>query len=95
MVLTKHFLVVFTLLVVSKICDGQGLKLGYYRKTCPKVEAIVKQETTKIITTAPTLAAPLLRMHFHDCFVRVRWFMFYAHACILQTDISIELISDL
>ncbi|XP_073304669.1 peroxidase 27-like [Primulina huaijiensis] len=70
MALTKHFLVVFALLLVSNICDGQGLKLGYYRKTCSKVEAIVKKETTKIITTAPTLAAPLLRMHFHDCFVR-------------------------
>ncbi|XP_073121256.1 peroxidase 27-like [Henckelia pumila] len=68
--IAKHLLVVFAFLVVFNICDGQGLKIGYYRKTCPKVEAIVKKETTKIITTAPTLAAPLLIMHFHDCFVR-------------------------
>ncbi|KAH6780531.1 Peroxidase superfamily protein [Perilla frutescens var. hirtella] len=55
---------------IFTLCDAQGLSLEYYKKTCPSVEAIVKKETAKIISVAPTLAAPLLRMHFHDCFVR-------------------------
>ncbi|XP_010240935.1 PREDICTED: peroxidase 27-like [Nelumbo nucifera] len=49
---------------------AQGLKVGFYKKTCPSVEAIVKKTTAHFISRAPTLASPLLRMHFHDCFVR-------------------------
>ena len=56
---------------VLNLADAQGLKVGYYEKTCPSVEKIVKQATAKFMSRAPTLAAPLLRMHFHDCFVRV------------------------
>ena len=47
------------------------LEVGYYSKTCPSVEAIVRNETEKILAAAPSLAGPLLRLHFHDCFVRV------------------------
>ena len=47
------------------------LEVGYYSKTCPNVEAIVRNETEKILAAAPSLAGPLLRLHFHDCFVRV------------------------
>ncbi|KAK9133532.1 hypothetical protein Scep_013060 [Stephania cephalantha] len=50
--------------------NAKGLSAKYYSKTCPSVEAIVKKTTTSFISRAPTLAAPLLRLHFHDCFVR-------------------------
>ncbi|OEL15488.1 Peroxidase 1 [Dichanthelium oligosanthes] len=46
------------------------VEVGYYSKTWPNVEAIVREEMKKIISAAPTLAGPLLRLHFHDCFVR-------------------------
>jgi peroxidase len=49
------------------------LEIGYYSKTCPNVEAIVREEMEKIIAAAPSLAGPLLRLHFHDCFVRVSY----------------------
>ncbi|KAL7239048.1 hypothetical protein ACSBR2_005028 [Camellia fascicularis] len=55
------------LMVVS---DG-WVKLGFYHKTCPSIEAIVKETTAPFISRAPTLAAPLIRMHFHDCFGRI------------------------
>lgn len=58
-------LVFFTGKVVAQ------LELGYYSKTCSNVEAIVHAEMEKIISAAPSLAGPLLRLHFHDCFVRV------------------------
>ncbi|KAA8524587.1 hypothetical protein F0562_011010 [Nyssa sinensis] len=56
-------------LLVLDLADGQGLKVGFYQKTCPSVETIVKQTTAGFISRTPTLAAPLLRMHFHDCIV--------------------------
>ncbi|KAM3208808.1 hypothetical protein ACQJBY_063470 [Aegilops geniculata] len=47
-----------------------NLQIGFYSKTCPDAEKIVREEMIKIIAAAPSLAGPLLRLHFHDCFVR-------------------------
>ncbi|XP_022847826.1 peroxidase 27-like [Olea europaea var. sylvestris] len=70
MAFPKYLAVFIALVAVFNISNAQGLKLGFYRKTCPSVEAIVKKTTARVISRAPTLAAPLLRLHFHDCFVR-------------------------
>lgn len=43
----------------------------FYSESCPSVEAIVRKELVSALSTTPNLAAALLRMHFHDCFVRV------------------------
>ncbi|WVZ87254.1 hypothetical protein U9M48_033923, partial [Paspalum notatum var. saurae] len=53
----------------SGIPNPSGLRVGFYQYTCPNAEAIVRDEMTKIISQVPSLAGPLLRMHFHDCFV--------------------------
>ncbi|KAL6992712.1 Peroxidase 27 [Sarracenia purpurea var. burkii] len=50
--------------------NGQGLKIGFYEETCPIAEAVVKKTIDQVLSVAPSLAGPLLRMHFHDCFVR-------------------------
>nr|CAD1841106.1 unnamed protein product [Ananas comosus var. bracteatus] len=57
------------LVFLSCLAEAQ-LKLGFYEETCPHVEDIVREEMTEILKVAPSLAGPLLRMHFHDCFVR-------------------------
>ncbi|KAI3780827.1 hypothetical protein L2E82_10819 [Cichorium intybus] len=57
-------LLFLTLVLAS--ANGNSLKLGFYLKTCPKAEAIVETVTADHISLAPSLAAPLLRMHFHD-----------------------------
>lgn len=68
----KLVMALSVLLLISLISvDAQGLRLGYYKYACPKAEYIVEKTTTDLINKAPTLAAALLRMHFHDCFVRV------------------------
>ncbi|KAM0895974.1 hypothetical protein ACQ4PT_023494 [Festuca glaucescens] len=62
-------LAVVAVLAASSAAVAQ-LEIGFYSKTCPQVEEIVREEMIKIIAAAPSLAGPLLRLHFHDCFVR-------------------------
>ncbi|OAY25995.1 peroxidase 27 [Manihot esculenta] len=59
----------FVLLLAFSPVNAQ-LKVGFYSKTCPKAEAIAKEVIDGVLSVAPSLAGPLLRMHFHDCFVR-------------------------
>ncbi|CAN4099633.1 unnamed protein product [Withania somnifera] len=44
--------------------------MNYYHKSCPSVETIVREITWSKVAADPTLAAKLLRLHYHDCFVR-------------------------
>ncbi|GAB2298812.1 hypothetical protein Dimus_032890 [Dionaea muscipula] len=64
----------FKLLLVTLVLIGsanaKGLKVGFYRKSCPNAELIVKDIIHDVISVAPSLSGPLLRLHFHDCFVR-------------------------
>lgn len=65
---------VLVLLVLSAAASSAagGLQMDFYSSSCPRVEELVKEEMVDILKQAPTLAGPLLRLHFHDCFVRVR-----------------------
>ncbi|KAF7147732.1 hypothetical protein RHSIM_Rhsim03G0048900 [Rhododendron simsii] len=46
------------------------LQIGFYNSTCPQAELIVRQVIQQQFETDDTITAALLRMHFHDCFVR-------------------------
>ncbi|GJN31580.1 hypothetical protein PR202_gb19994 [Eleusine coracana subsp. coracana] len=56
------------LLVLASAC--QGLQVGYYKDTCPSVEAIVRDEVKKFVYKDAGIGAGLIRMLFHDCFVQ-------------------------
>ncbi|KAF4382625.1 hypothetical protein F8388_015453 [Cannabis sativa] len=46
------------------------LQMGFYSKSCPQAEKIVQDFIDKNIPKAPAMSSSLIRMQFHDCFVR-------------------------
>ncbi|CAL9207931.1 unnamed protein product [Musa hybrid cultivar] len=57
-------------LCLSAIGTEAHLRVGFYSYSCPKAEVIVKKELKKALKADAGIGADLLRMHFHDCFVR-------------------------
>jgi len=57
----------FCILVPSALAQ---LRLGFYVRTCPKAEAIVNGVVASRFILDRSITAALLRMQFHDCFVR-------------------------
>ncbi|KAL3513943.1 hypothetical protein ACH5RR_026660 [Cinchona calisaya] len=48
----------------------EGLSWDFYDNSCPKLESIIRKQLKKVFKQNIGLAAGLLRLHFHDCFVR-------------------------
>ncbi|XP_030519879.1 peroxidase 57-like [Rhodamnia argentea] len=61
--------VVLVLLFVLPLALAD-LRVGFYSSACPQAESIVRQVVQKRFGTDRSITAALLRMHFHDCFVR-------------------------
>lgn len=54
-----------------------GLRMDYYILACPVADLIIKNTVNRHLQKDPTLAASLVRMHFHDCFIQVRYLSFF------------------
>lgn len=48
-----------------------SLKYGFYKKSCPNAEKIVFREMQEAYANDRTVAPGIVRLIFHDCFVRV------------------------
>ncbi|GLJ10367.1 hypothetical protein SUGI_0126960 [Cryptomeria japonica] len=48
---------------------GAQLTTTFYDTSCPALQSIVRRLVLQAIVTETRMAASLLRMHFHDCFV--------------------------
>ncbi|XP_078148624.1 peroxidase 27-like [Carex rostrata] len=55
---------------LEKDRSRQGLKVNFYETACPNAEDLVAQEMKQIQAEDATLMPSLIRLHFHDCFVR-------------------------
>ncbi|XP_016201429.1 peroxidase 64 [Arachis ipaensis] len=58
------------IIILSAVSSGNSLSLNHYEKSCPNVEFIVAKAVKDATTRDKTVPAALLRMHFHDCFIR-------------------------
>ncbi|KMT09475.1 hypothetical protein BVRB_6g129470 [Beta vulgaris subsp. vulgaris] len=70
-----NHLIVLCFLVVAPVClsmksQGGPLYPQFYGHSCPKVEEIVWSVVAKAVAKERRMAASLLRLHFHDCFVK-------------------------
>ncbi|PAN33314.1 hypothetical protein PAHAL_6G011100 [Panicum hallii] len=69
----KSFVRLLILVQVAAALAGPvaaELSMDYYGMTCPFAEYIVRNVVGEALMKDPTLAASLLRLHFHDCFVQ-------------------------
>ncbi|MED6146227.1 hypothetical protein PIB30_032605 [Stylosanthes scabra] len=70
------------IIILSAVSTGNSLSLNHYEKSCPNVELIVAKTVKDATAKDKTVPAALLRMHFHDCFIRVMLYYFIPGACI-------------
>lgn len=61
----------FFLLLTTLPQSRAALDVHYYDKTCPQVEKIIFQTVYNASMHDPKVPARILRMFFHDCFIRV------------------------
>lgn len=57
-------------LLAAPSAEATGLKVGYYNKKCRGVENVVKWHIIRAIKQNHRVGAQLIRLVFHDCFVR-------------------------
>ncbi|XP_020219803.1 peroxidase 44 [Cajanus cajan] len=62
----------FTILIIFFVFPiaFADLRVGFYSSSCPRAEEIVRQVVQRNFNQDRTVTGALLRMHFHDCFVR-------------------------
>lgn len=61
---------VVTLVVLSTICDAQ-LSSTFYDSACPNALSTIRTAIRTAVSKERRMAASLIRLHFHDCFVQV------------------------
>ncbi|XP_031390708.1 lignin-forming anionic peroxidase-like [Punica granatum] len=66
---TFHFILVMLVIGLSTSCHAQ-LSSVFYDKTCPNALSTIRTAIRTAISRERRMAASLIRLHFHDCFVQ-------------------------
>jgi hypothetical protein len=83
------YVAVLLIMVVTGAHDVGGLQVGYYANSCPGAETIVTATVGAYHQYGdPFYAAGVLRMHFHDCWVRVSRFSSPAADRVMRSNSS-------
>ncbi|KAF5780135.1 putative peroxidase [Helianthus annuus] len=69
---TNMFSLIFSFIILglAHLNLVNTLSPSYYDQTCPNAESTITSVVKKAMLNDPTVPAALLRMHFHDCFIR-------------------------
>ncbi|GLJ37514.1 hypothetical protein SUGI_0762300 [Cryptomeria japonica] len=66
----RIFCVFMLIMAANVVGHPNGLSPGVYQHSCPNALSIVKSVVEKAVEKEARMAASLLRLHFHDCFVQ-------------------------
>ncbi|XP_020598839.1 peroxidase P7-like [Phalaenopsis equestris] len=68
-IMSKCLLALLLLNLLSYNVQAQLSSSGFYARSCPKLQSIVSSTMAKAVANEPRMAASILRLFFHDCFV--------------------------
>lgn len=71
----KALFMVLVVVVSSCLADGK-LSPKFYSKSCPSLQDIVRKAMTKAVSDDRQTSASILRMFYHDCFVKVYLYLY-------------------
>ena len=74
LLLPRRSLLLLLLLAVhaAAASASAALQLHFYARSCPRAEALVRRAVRRRAAHDRSVLPALIRLHFHDCFVRVR-----------------------
>ncbi|KAL1539769.1 peroxidase [Salvia divinorum] len=70
MISPNYYLVTLVIVLIANVpCEAQ-LSSTFYDRTCPKALSAIQTSIRQAVSRERRMAASLVRLHFHDCFVQ-------------------------